>query len=117
MFDAVDRTLESLLRRGLAETLVEPASISFAPPGSDFPPPSVTLPSINLFLYELRENLELFVFCGVEPGSYTVDAAVTGSGRSYSSSAEIKVGCTVNDREPQRCVVDLIRSNTPSARL
>jgi uncharacterized protein DUF4255 len=59
MFDAVDRTLDQLLRRGLTDKLVEPASISFAPPGSDLPPPSVTLPSVNLFLYEVRENLDL----------------------------------------------------------
>lgn len=58
MLDAVDRTLERLLRDGLASRLTESASISFAAPDSDFPSASVTLPSINLFLYEVRENLE-----------------------------------------------------------
>jgi hypothetical protein len=34
-------------------------SLSFIAPDGEFPPAAVTLPSINLFLYDIRENLEL----------------------------------------------------------
>jgi len=58
MIDDLDRTLEELLRRELAPALVEQVGISFAAPDSDFPPPSVTLPAIDLFLYDIRENTD-----------------------------------------------------------
>jgi hypothetical protein len=59
MIDDLDRTLEELLRRGLPSGFVEQVSISFAPPGDQFPPSSVTLPAIDLFLYDVRVNPEL----------------------------------------------------------
>jgi hypothetical protein len=59
MIDDLDRTVEELLRRELAPALVEQVGISFAAPDSEFPPSSVTLPAVDLFLYDIRENLEL----------------------------------------------------------
>ena len=59
MIDDLDRSMEELLRRDLAPGLVEQVGISFAAPDSEFPPPSVTLPAVDLFLYDVRENLEL----------------------------------------------------------
>ena len=59
MIDDLDRTVEELLRRELAPMLVEQVGISFAAPDSDFPPSSVTLPAVDLFLYDVRENTEL----------------------------------------------------------
>jgi hypothetical protein len=59
MIDDLDRTVEELLRRELTPMLVEQISISFAAPDSDFPPSSVTLPAVDLFLYDVRENMEL----------------------------------------------------------
>jgi hypothetical protein len=59
MIDDLDRTVEELLRRELAPALVEQIAISFAAPDADFPPAAVTLPAIDLFLYDIRENLEL----------------------------------------------------------
>src|SRR5215469_16690397 len=59
MIDDLDRTLEELLRRELRPALVEQVGISFAAPDNDFPPPSVTLPAVDLFLYDIRENLEI----------------------------------------------------------
>lgn len=59
MIDDLDRTVEELLRRELAPMLVEQVGISFAAPDSDFPPSSVTLPAVDLFLYDVRENMEL----------------------------------------------------------
>jgi Pvc16 N-terminal domain len=59
MIDDLDRTIEQLLRHELAPALVEQIAISFAAPDSEFPPTSVTLPAIDLFLYDVRENLEL----------------------------------------------------------
>jgi len=59
MIDDLDRTLEELLRRELAPALVDQVGISFAAPDAAFPPSSVTLPAIDIFLYDIRENLEL----------------------------------------------------------
>lgn len=62
MIDDLDRTIAALLRHeehGLPPTLTEQVQISFATPDDQFPPQSVTLPAIDLFLYDVRENLEL----------------------------------------------------------
>ncbi|BAY14130.1 DUF4255 domain-containing protein [Calothrix sp. NIES-2098] len=59
MIDDLDRTLEELLKRSLPPDLVRQVSISFATPDPQFPPPSVTLPAIDLFLYDIREKREL----------------------------------------------------------
>jgi hypothetical protein len=55
----LDRTLENLLQRDLAQELAHPVTISFAPPDGNFPPQSVSLPAIDLFLYDIRENVDL----------------------------------------------------------
>ena len=59
MIDDLDRTIEELLKRELTPALVEQVAISFAAPDSEFPPSSVSLPAVDLFLYDIRENLEL----------------------------------------------------------
>jgi Pvc16 N-terminal domain len=63
MLDDLDRTLEELLRRELSPNFVSPealtpVTISFATPDQDFAR-NVSLPAIDLFLYDVRENLEL----------------------------------------------------------
>jgi len=73
VIDDVDRTVEALLREGLPPEVVDQVSISFAAPDSQFPPAAVTLPAIDLFLYDVRENAELR-----EP-EWTVVEAVDGS--------------------------------------
>jgi hypothetical protein len=59
MINDLDETLAALLHRELPPTLAEQVQISFATPDDQFPPQSVTLPAIDLFLYDVRENLEL----------------------------------------------------------
>lgn len=59
MIQDVDQTLEALLRRELPPALVAQVTISFATPDDQFPPSSVALPAIDLFLYDVRENREL----------------------------------------------------------
>lgn len=59
MIADLDRTLETLLRQELPAALVDQVTISFATPDDQFPPSSVPLPAIDLFLYDVRENLEL----------------------------------------------------------
>ena len=56
MFQDLDETLATLIKRELSATNV---SVSFATPDSEFPPVEVTLPAIDLFLYDIRENMEL----------------------------------------------------------
>jgi hypothetical protein len=55
----LDQTLEVLLKRELPAPLVQQVTISFAAPDAEFPPPAVTLPAIDFFLYDVRENWEL----------------------------------------------------------
>lgn len=59
MIRDLDETLAVLLRQELREDYAEQVRISFAAPDDQFPPQSVTLPAIDLFLYDVRENLEL----------------------------------------------------------
>lgn len=59
MIHDLDKTVELLLRHELPPALLEQVAISFAAPDADFPPAAVTLPAIDLFLYDIRENLEL----------------------------------------------------------
>lgn len=59
MIDDLDRTLETLLKRELPADLVSQVTITFATPDDHFPPPSVKLPAIDLFLYDVRENRDL----------------------------------------------------------
>jgi hypothetical protein len=59
MIQDLDETIAALLRRDLPATLAQQVQISFATPDDQFPPQSVTLPAIDLFLYDVRENLEL----------------------------------------------------------
>lgn len=59
MINDVDETLASLLRRDIPAALAEQVQLSFATPDDQFPPQSVTLPAIDFFLYDIRENLEL----------------------------------------------------------
>ena len=59
MIDDLDRSLENLLKRELPPELVSQITISFATPDGSFPPASVALPAIDLFLYDVRENRDL----------------------------------------------------------
>ena len=59
MIDDLDKTLEILLKRELPQNLVGQVTISFVTPDDQFPPSSVNLPAIDLFLYDVRENREL----------------------------------------------------------
>jgi len=59
MIDDLDKSLQELLKRELPKTLVDQITISFAAPDDQFPPQSVTLPAIDLFLYDVRENRDL----------------------------------------------------------
>lgn len=61
MIDDLDKTLEALLKNELPADLLqnEQIAVSFVPPDEKFPPPSVTLPAIDLFLYDIRENRDL----------------------------------------------------------
>jgi hypothetical protein len=59
MINDLDKTLSTLLKNKLPRGLAEQVQVSFSAPDDQFPPPSVTLPAIDLFLYDVRENLDL----------------------------------------------------------
>ncbi|MFT3721516.1 DUF4255 domain-containing protein [Pseudorhodoferax sp.] len=59
MINDLDRSIARLLRTSLPKEWADQVRVSFAAPDDQFPPQSVTLPAIDLFLYDVRENLEL----------------------------------------------------------
>lgn len=59
MIHDLDNTLAVLLKNELPAELVRQVTITFVTPDSEFPPASVTLPAIDFFLYDVRENWEL----------------------------------------------------------
>jgi hypothetical protein len=59
MIKDLDETLRNLLRANLPRDWEEKVRISFAAPDNQFPPQSVKLPAIDLFLYDVTENLDL----------------------------------------------------------
>ncbi len=59
MIDDLDKSIEALLIRDLPAGFLDQVMITFATPSSDFPPASVTLPAISIFLYDIRENYEI----------------------------------------------------------
>jgi hypothetical protein len=73
VIDDLDRSIETLLRRELPPQLVSQVEISFATPDDQFPPTSVTLPAIDLFLYDIRENRDL------RSAEWTVERRVDGT--------------------------------------
>ena len=59
MIHDLDSTIATLLAHELPTDLAAQVAISFATPDDQFPPMAVTLPAIDLFLYDVRENREL----------------------------------------------------------
>ena len=59
MIDDLDETLAALLKRELSPGLAHQIQVSFEAPDDQFPPQSVTTPAIDLFLYDVRENVDL----------------------------------------------------------
>lgn len=59
MFGDVNRTIEEVLKAELPRDVVSQANITFATPDDTFPPTGVSLPAINLFLFEVHENVQL----------------------------------------------------------
>lgn len=59
MINDLDATLRVLLKKSLPQAIADQVQISFATPDDQFPPSSVMLPAIDLFLYDIRENLDL----------------------------------------------------------
>lgn len=58
MIEDLDASIKALLEYELADVHPE-LSISFESPDNDFPSGVVTTPAIDLFLYDIRENLDL----------------------------------------------------------
>ncbi len=83
MINDLDETLAALLIRGLPPGLAEQVQISFAAPDDQFPPQSVTLPAIDLFLYDIRENLEL------RSNDYYIDRKTDGT--ALRTTAPVRV--------------------------
>lgn len=85
MFHDLDRSIEALLRAELPEEISSQASISFATPDADFPPATVSLPTINLFLYDVVDNGDYRV------GGHAWEPA--GEGRFIRKVEPFRVAC------------------------
>jgi Pvc16 N-terminal domain len=59
MISDLDDSLAQLLRGQLPAAIVGSTQIVFDAPDDQFPPSGVTLPAIDLFLYDVRENADL----------------------------------------------------------
>jgi hypothetical protein len=59
MISDLDDTLTALLKQQLPPAIVSSTQISFEAPDNQFPTTGVTLPAIDLFLYDVRENMDL----------------------------------------------------------
>jgi hypothetical protein len=59
MIDDLDATLRRLLEHELPARLRDQVAITFEPPVEQFIAQRVSLPAIDLFLYDIRENAEL----------------------------------------------------------
>jgi hypothetical protein len=55
----VNKSIEALLKAELPADMASQVSISFATPDESFPPNGLSLPAINLFLFQIHENAEL----------------------------------------------------------
>jgi len=86
MFDDLDRSIENLLKRELPADLVSQIAISFATPDADFPPQAVSLPAIDLFLYDIRENRDM------RDGEWRVERQSDGS--AVRKAPLVRVDCS-----------------------
>ena len=86
MIDDLDRTLEALLRQELPPDLVSQVTITFATPDDQFPPTAVTLPAVDLFLYDVRENQDL------RSSEWLVERQ--GDGTASKRRAPVRVDCS-----------------------
>lgn len=113
MIDDLDRTVEELLKRELSPALVGQVAISFSAPDSDFPPSSVTLPAVDLFLYDVRENLELrnagWILDRREDGSATKRRAPTRVDCSYLITAWSSESSTSRPLDEHRLLSEVMK--------
>ena len=80
MIEDLSNSIKALLEYELltpGQEVIPNLSISFAQPDENFPPASVTKPAVNLFLYDVREDLKLrhnewFRYRQIPPNSYEV---------------------------------------------
>ena len=86
MFDDLDNTLQQLLKRQLPASVVSQVTITFAAPDAQFPPTTVTLPAIDLFLYDVRENREL------RNNEWLVERRSNGS--ATKTRAPVRIDCS-----------------------
>lgn len=85
MYDDLDRTLESLLKRDLTAILGAQVNVSFEAPDNDFAG-AVKPQTIDLFLYDVRENRDLR---NVEPWIER-----TGDGKAKITPAPVRIDCS-----------------------
>jgi hypothetical protein len=82
MLHDLDATLAALLDTELS---MENVAVSFAAPDDQFPPSNVSLPAVDFFLYDVREDADL------RSGQWEVEQV---EGRYVRSRAPVRVSCS-----------------------
>ena len=85
MINDLDKTLMNLLAGELPGDMAK-YTITFAAPGDQFPPTSVILPAVDLFLYDVRENREL------RTSEWTLERGDDGT--DIKKPAPVRVDCS-----------------------
>lgn len=113
MLDDLDKTLETLLKRELPRELVPQVTITFAAPDEQFPPASVSLPAIDLFLYDVRENRNLrtneWILDHNDDGTGTKRLAPVRVDCSYLITAWANAGSLTAAQEEHRLLGEVMR--------
>lgn len=86
MIHDLNNSLKVILQHELPTPLNDQVAISFDPPDDQFPPPSVTPPAIDLFLYDIRENRDL------RSNEWSLQRESDGTGRR--SMPLVRVDCS-----------------------
>ena len=86
MIHDLNNSLKVIRQHELPTPLNEQVAISFDPPDDQFPPPSVTPPAIDLFLYDIRENRDL------RSNEWSLQRESDGTGRR--SMPLVRVDCS-----------------------
>jgi hypothetical protein len=113
VFHDLDTTLAELLRTQLPTDVVEQVTISFATPVSGSLPSSVALPALNLFLYQIEENLDLrsneAIVQRMQDGTVKKGSIVRRVDCNYLITAWAKDTVSLPDQDEHRLLGEVVR--------
>jgi len=113
VFHDLDTTLAELLRTQLPTDVVDQVTISFATPVSGSLPATVALPALNLFLYQIEENLDLrsneALIQRMQDGTVKKGSIVRRIDCNYLITAWAKDSVSLPDQDEHRLLGEVVR--------